>query len=417
MTEKTYPVPLLLDGGTGSELIRRGLPAGVCTEQWLTEHPQAILDVQRRYFAAGADAVLTPTFHCNSLSLAGYGLADRTESLNGAMAALSRQAAGKTGLVLGDLSPAAVLLEPLGDCTYDRVLDAYGRQVRALSAAGVDGYLIETAMSLAEVRALVLAIRDNEPEIGRKPLFVTVTVGRNGRTQLTGSDALSCLIVLQAMGVTAFGLNCSLGPAELLTQIRRLAPWAEIPLIAKPNAGMPRVEEGRTVYDCGPAEFAGYTEALARSGVEIFGGCCGTEPAHIAALRRALDALDFAALPPVKKEAHRLVLASEKHVFPFDELPCVTELPCDGTLSDEAEDAPGLIKLRLEGASGLEAFREAAPSLDCPVCLESADPALLERALLLYSGRACTANEGGLSPACLERLSRRYGLALLPGGN
>ena len=213
MTEKTYPVPLLLDGGTGSELIRRGLPAGVCTEQWLTEHPQAILDVQRRYFAAGADAVLTPTFHCNSLSLAGYGLADRTESLNGAMAALSRQAAGKTGLVLGDLSPAAVLLEPLGDCTYDRVLDAYGRQVRALSAAGVDGYLIETAMSLAEVRALVLAIRDNEPEIGRKPLFVTVTVGRNGRTQLTGSDALSCLIVLQAMGVTAFGLNCSLGPA------------------------------------------------------------------------------------------------------------------------------------------------------------------------------------------------------------
>lgn len=233
---------MLLDGGTGSELIKLGMPGGVSSEKWISENPTSIITVQGNYINAGSDAVLAPTFHCNRHCLADYGIAEESDTLNTELVTLSKKACeGTMTLVFGDLSPAALLLKPLGDYDFEYIYDVYAQQVRALESVGVDAYFVETVMNIAEMRALALAVKDNS----QKPLLTTMTVTVSGKTQMSGTDALAGLITMQSMGVDAFGLNCSVGPEEILGQMQRLAPYADVPLIAKPNAGMPKVVDGK----------------------------------------------------------------------------------------------------------------------------------------------------------------------------
>ena len=254
--------PLILDGATGTELQKRGYTSDVSAEQWVLAHPDSILSIQRDYVAAGSQVLYTPTFGGNAVKLAEHGVTEDTAVYNRRLADLSRQAADGKALLAGDLSPTGLFLAPLGSASFDQLVDAYAQQAAGLEAAGVDLYVIETMMTLSDARAAVLAVRS----VSAKPIFVTFTCDQNGRS-IFGTDITAALLVLQGMGIDAFGLNCSAGPDQMLPQLRRLREYARIPLIAKPNAGMPTIVNGKAVYDCTPEQFTALVPDMLASGV------------------------------------------------------------------------------------------------------------------------------------------------------
>ena len=278
--------PLILDGATGTELQKYGYAGDVSAEQWTLAHPDIMREIQRGYVAAGSQVLYTPTFGANRQKLEERGIFNRTADFNRRLAALSREAADGKAWIAGDLAPTGLFLAPLGEASFEDLVDIYTEQAAGLEAAGVDLFVIETMMTLSDARAAVLAVRS----VSDKPIFVSFTCDESGRS-LSGTDVTAALTVLQGMGISAFGLNCSTGPEQMLVQLRRLREYARVPLIAKPNAGMPITVGGKTVYDCTPEDFTAYVPAMLEAGVAVFGGCCGTTPAHIAALRAELDAL------------------------------------------------------------------------------------------------------------------------------
>lgn len=403
--ELTYP--LLLDGATGTQLQKRGFTGAECAEKWVLEHPEAILDVQRRYVAAGSRVILAPTFGANAVKLGAYGLADRVEEYIQRLVSVSRKAAEEKALVAGDLSPVGKFLVPLGDMTFEELVAVYTRQAAALEAAGVDLFVIETVMTMAEARAAVLAVKS----VSRKPVFVTFSCDGSGRT-MTGTDVTAALVVMQGMGVDAFGLNCSAGPKEMLEQLRRLRPLAEIPLVAKPNAGMPRIEKGKTVYNCPPEEFVSFAEKMAACGVCVFGGCCGTEESHIAALEEKLRTVKCHA--PAKSRS-TLLCATERDVFePLGET-CLEPIFCDEDLADNMDEAQeeeeGILVIAPEDEEGLGYFEQCQWQIRRPLCFSCEDGDVLEKALRLYQGRALY--RGGLGEERLSPLREKYGLICL----
>ena len=242
--------PLILDGATGTELQRRGYTGDISMEQWALAHPDCILALQRGYVDAGSRVLYTPTFGGNAVRLAAHGVTEDVAAYNRRLAALTREAAGDRALVAGDMAPTGLFLPPLGDASFQQLVDAYAQQVAGLEAAGVDLYVIETMISLSDARAAVLAVR----AVTDKPIFVTFACDGNGRS-ISGTDITAALTVLQDMGIDAFGLNCSTG-TQMLPQLRRLRAYARVPLIAKPSAGLPTMVDGRAVYDCSPEAFA-----------------------------------------------------------------------------------------------------------------------------------------------------------------
>ena len=273
--------PLILDGATGTELQKHGYAGDVSAEQWTLEHPDVIVDIQRGYVAAGSQVLYTPTFGANRQKLEERSIFNQTADYNRRLAALSRQAADGKAWIAGDLAPTGLFLAPLGEASFEDLVDIYTEQAAGLEAAGVDLYVIETMMTLSDARAAVLAVRS----VSDKPIFVSFTCDESGRS-LSGTDVTAALTVLQGMGIHAFGLNCSTGPEQMLVQLRRLREYARVPLIAKPNAGMPITVGGKTVYDCTPEEFTAFVQPMLAAGVAVFGGCCGTTAEHIAALRQ-----------------------------------------------------------------------------------------------------------------------------------
>ena len=231
--------PLLLDGATGTQLQKHGMPAGVCAEKWTLENPDVILAVQKEYVDAGSRVLYTPTFGANRVKLEANGLFNKVEDFNLRLAALSKEAAGGRAWVAGDIAPTGLFLYPLGDTSFEELVEIYTEQAAALEKAGVDLFVIETMMTVAEARAAVLAVRS----VSRKPVFVSFTVNEQGKT-LMGSDVAAVLQIMQGMGIAAFGLNCSTGPDAMAGQLKRLHEIARVPLIAKPNAGVPEVENG-----------------------------------------------------------------------------------------------------------------------------------------------------------------------------
>ena len=400
--------PAVLDGATGTELQKRGYAGGGCAEAWLLEHPEAILDVQRRYVEAGSDIIYTPTFGANRVKLEANGIFNRVEEFNLRLAALSKEAAAGRALVAGDIAPTGLFLAPLGTASFEELVEIYAEQAAALEKAGVDLFVIETMMTLAEARAALLAVRS----VSRKPAIVSFTCDEHGRT-LTGTDVAAALVVMQGMGADVFGLNCSVGPREILAQIERLRPWAEIPLAAKPNAGIPRVVEGRTVYDCPPEEFAAHARGFAANGVAFFGGCCGTDASHIAALRSALAGVSAA--PPAPDFGGMIPCASEKDAFLLDPaLEPPEPLDCGDGLPDDIEDAQDegaeALAVRVETLADAESFADAQYAVRVPLFIESGDAAALEAALRAYQGRAIYS--GPLGDDVLVPMAEKYGLII-----
>ena len=405
-------LPLILDGATGTMLQQRGMPAGVCTEQWVLQHPEVLQQIQKEYVAAGSDIVYAPTFGANRIKLAQHGLGDQVAEYNRRLVEISREAVGPDVMVAADIAPTGQFIPPVGDLSFDEMVEVYAEQARALEDAGVDLYVIETTMTLPEARAAVLAIKS----VSVKPVFVTFTVDEKGRS-LTGTDALAALVTMEAMGVDAFGLNCSSGPETMLVQLRRLGEHTALPLIAKPNAGLPETVNGETVYRCSPAEFTTQTEEMARCGVRIFGGCCGTTPEHIAALRQRVDALSLETKPLPRPD--EIAVATEQNAYFFDavdEDDCV-DIDCGEDLLDDLMDAEEedetFIRLKIGDPAELESFEESQYAVRKPLILDTEDAQVLERALRLYQGVALYQDRGSIDAGTLDRLRKTYGVKII----
>ena len=429
--------PVILDGATGTNLMEAGMPIGACPEAWVLEHPEVLLDLQKKYVEAGSNIVYAPTFTGNRIKLEEYGLRERIEEINRTLVELSRQAVEGKTLVAGDMTMTGQQLFPLGELKFEELVEVYKEQAKILAGAGVDLIVVETMMSLQECRAAVLAIR----EVCSLPIMVSLTYNEDGRT-LFGTPPETAVVVLQSLGVDAIGINCSTGPMEMVELVRRMAEYATVPVFAKPNAGLPELEGKKTVYRMTPEEFAEAGTKLVQAGAAMVGGCCGTRPEHIRALADAVRGME------VRKPlaTHRRILASERQNVEIDLdgnfLVVGERINPTGKKKLQAELREGKLELVREmamqqeengaaildinvGMNGINekdmmcrAIYEVSQTVDCPLCIDSSNVDVIEAALRIYPGRALI-NSISLESEKIDKLlpiAARYGamFILLP---
>ncbi len=432
---------MLLDGATGTELQKRGMPRGVCPEEWTADHPDVIKEIQRSYIEAGSDIIYSSTFGGSRIKLAEYGLGDRTVELNRRLAQLSREAAaGTTCLVAGDLAPTGRFIKPLGDMGFEECVDIYKEQVKGLLEGGVDLFVIETMMDIQETRAALIAVKESCD----LPVMVSMSYENNQRT-LMGTDPVTALITLQSLGADVVGCNCSSGPARMLEIIQKIKPYAKVPLLAKPNAGLPKLIDGKTVFDMGAEEFGMYAEAFAEAGVSLLGGCCGTSPEYIAQLHKSTRGLNpvtvgckpFSAVTSTRGTVFidrngPVVLVGER-INPTGKKKLQEEFRQGHTdealdlAMEQIDNGAAILDVNV-GMPGINEkntmvglVSQLSTSIAAPLCLDSSSPEVLEAALRIYPGRALI-NSISNEKVKLEKLlpiAAKYGamFILLPLGD
>ena len=432
--------PLYLDGATGSNLQKAGMPSGICPEMWILKHPDILIDLQKQFLEAGTQILYAPTFSGNRLKLKEYGLDEYIVEMNTQLVGLSRQAiaaSGKQAYIAGNLTMTGESLAPMGSLELETLIDIYKEQAQILLDAGVDLFVVETMMSLAETRAALIAIK----EICDLPVITSMTFNEDGRT-LYGTDPKTAVVVLQSLGADVIGVNCSTGPEEMTEIVRLMRHYANVPILAKPNAGLPKLIDGETVYDMTSDEFASFGPALIEAGASVLGGCCGTTPEHIAKLVAATKDMTP---QPVNTTIYR-VLASERKTQEIDingrflvigerinptgkkklqaslregDLDLVTEMA-------EQQEAMGAdildINMGMNGINEKEMMLKAIDTVtmttSLPLCIDSSHVDIIETALRHYPGRALI-NSISLETEKFEKLlpiARKYGamFILLP---
>lgn len=279
------PGVLIADGATGTMLQQAGLPRRMPPERWNLENPAAVRQVSQSYVEAGADIILTNTFGGSRIRLKHDGLEARTAEINRTAAGLAREAAGGRASVAGDVGPTGELLKPMGPLTYAEAVSAFAEQAAALTEGGVDVLLIETMSALQEAQAAIEGAR----QASALPLLVTFSFDTRGRTMM-GVKPADAARTLWPLGVTAMGANCGRTLSETLAAIQEMRQAVpDATLMAKPNAGLPRIEDnGASVYDVTPEVMADYALEFVKQEVKIIGGCCGSTPAHIRAMAARL---------------------------------------------------------------------------------------------------------------------------------
>lgn len=420
---------LYLDGATGSNLVKAGMPSGVCPEQWILEHQDVMLQLQKDYVQAGTNILYAPTFTANRVKLAEYHLEKNMTSMIRDLVAISKKAAESTPghpvYVAGDLTMTGEQLKPMGKMELETLIDIYKEQILCLVDAGADLLVVETMMSLAETRAALIAAK----EVCDLPVIATLTFEADGRI-LFGTDAKTAAIVLESLGASAIGANCSTGPAQMESIISEMVSHTRIPVIAKPNAGLPFLDEnGTTCYNMEAEEFAEEMEVLVNAGATILGGCCGTTPefirqiherfgtdAKVAASRRpdgiryltserithsfGLDDGFFVVgerINPTGKKALQAQLreGSFEKVIQFAE----EQEACGAKVLDINMGMSGID----EKASMLRALEEVSGVTNLPLSLDSSYVEVLEAALRNYPGRALV-NSVSLETEKIEKL-------------
>ena len=271
---------VLLDGATGSNLMAAGMPKGVCTEEWVLAHKDVIQNLQRAYIEVGSNIIYAPTFGGNRVSLTMHGLQDRMEEINRTLVSYSREvadAADHKVYVAADITTSGKMMAPAGEMTYEAAFEMYQEQIRILKDSGVDLIVAETMINIEETLAAV----DAASTVCELPIMCTMTVDADGSI-FSGGNAIEAAVSLEAAGADAVGVNCSVGPDQLVSVIRNIKENVSIPVIAKPNAGMPFIDDnGNAVYSMKAPDFAKHVKALIDAGAGIVGGCCGTTPEYI----------------------------------------------------------------------------------------------------------------------------------------
>jgi 5-methyltetrahydrofolate--homocysteine methyltransferase len=280
---------LVADGATGTLLLERGLQAGQPPESITLANPEVLEEIARLYVDAGADIIETNTFGASPLRLAHYGLDDRIEQINRDAVHAARAAAGDRAHVAASVGPSGALLQPMGEATPEQLFDGFRRQLECLVAAGVDCVIVETMVDLTEAQLAVRAAKDIAPET---PVFATMTFDATPRGFFTimGVSVEAAAAGLREAGADAVGSNCGTGIDEMIAIAMEFGRWTDPPIIIQPNAGLPQTEGGKIVYGDTPDFMAQKSSELLAAGASVIGGCCGTTPDHVAAIRAMVDA-------------------------------------------------------------------------------------------------------------------------------
>ena len=275
---------LLLDGATGSNLMAAGMPRGVCTETWVLNHKEILQKLQKAYIDAGSRIIYAPTFGANRINLKLHHLEDKIKEMNYELVAIAKESANGQAFIAGDITTTGKMMAPSGDLTYEEAFEVYEEQISFLRDAGVDMIIAETIINIEET----LAAADAASQVCELPILCTMTVEADGSI-FSGGNAVEAALALESAGASAVGINCSVGPDQLVSVVRNIKEAVSIPVIAKPNAGMPVIDDkGNAVYSMGAAEFAKHMKVLVENGASIIGGCCGTTPEYIKAVAQEL---------------------------------------------------------------------------------------------------------------------------------
>ena len=422
---------LFCDGGTGTILQSRGLKGGELPETWNLIRPEDIIDLHCGYLRAGCDIFNTNTFGANALKFP-----ENLEEIVTAAVELAKEARRRTGredaYVALDIGPTGKLLEPLGDLPFEKAVELFAQVVRCGSRAGADLVLIETMSDSYEAKAAVLAAKENCD----LPVCITVTFDDKGKL-LTGGTVDSTVALLEGLHVDALGVNCGMGPEQMIPIVERLTQVCSLPIIVNPNAGLPRTEGGRTVFNVGPEEFAGWMEKIAGMGVHVVGGCCGTTPDHIRMTAERVRDLPFRA--PVRK--HRTVVSSFSQCVQIGDKPVIIGERINPTGKKKFKQAlrDGDIEyilregLRQEDSGahildvnvGLPEIDEPAMMtqvvqklqsvLALPLQIDTTDPEALERGMRIYNGKPMVNSVNGKKESIetVFPLVRKYGGVLV----
>jgi 5-methyltetrahydrofolate--homocysteine methyltransferase len=437
---------VILDGSTGRNLQERGMPSGVCPEDWMLKNPQVLIGLQKEFLEAGTDILFAPTFTANRIKLAEYGLEDQMEEINKGLVGLSKKAIEEYRsnskdqreiYIAADITMTGEQVEPLGTLSFEELIDIYKEQLGYMLDEGIDLIVVETMMSLQECRAALIAAK----EICDLPVMISLTFDENGRT-LFGTDPKTAVLVMQSMGAAAVGVNCSTGPDKMQKIIREMKEYAYIPVLAKPNAGIPKLVGKDTIFPLGAEEFAAEMRKLVEAGANIVGGCCGTTPRHMELMVQAVKNMR----PLAPKTEHTRALTTERDTL---------EIPLDGRFmivgerinptgkkalqaelregnldlvsqmaEEQAELGADILDINMgmngidEKAMMLEVMQEALQIAKLPLCIDSSHVSVIEAALRVYPGRALI-NSISLEKEKFEKLipiAKKYGamFILLP---
>lgn len=425
----------LFDGAMGTMLQKYGLAGSECPDYCNVSHPDIVQRIHRKYAEAGSEYITTNTFGASPLKLADYGLEDQVEAIAQA-AVRNARAASPHIRVAGDIGPTGQFIRPLGDLSFDEAVSNFYRLAKALADAGADCLIIETTIDIQEMRAALTAAK----AACSLPVICQMSYSEDGRT-IAGTDPAAAAILLDAMGADVIGANCSVGPDKLLEAAKQMARVTNKPLIIQPNAGMPVLDGNTTRFPLAPEDMAPYIARFAEAGVTFAGGCCGTTPAHIRAMREAMDRLpDPEPRPAVEPltaftsrtrtvfvgPGHAPVMIGER-INPTGRKKMREEIQSGSFVSVKkealAQVAAGADMLDVNmGVPGIDqsaamekVVMELSMLCPAPLSIDSTDPAVLEKAVKIYPGRPLI-NSVSADPALMEKvfpLARKYGAAVL----
>lgn len=437
---------VILDGACGSNLQKRGMHSGICPEEWMVNNKDIVIELHKEFLEAGTDILYAPTFTANRIKLKEYGKEDSIAYYNNELVDISKKAVElyrqNTGdmrkiYIAGDITMTGEMVAPLGKLSFEELVDVYKEQMSHLISAGVDLFVIETMMSLQECRAALLAAH----ELCDLPVMVSLTYQENNRT-LYGTDPVTAVTVLQAMGACAVGLNCSTGPDKMHEIIRQMKQISHVPLIAKPNAGVPYLKDGQTVFPMEPCEFSQEMIKLVDEGAGIIGGCCGTTPMHI---KKLAESVEGKKAPQINKTHYR-ALTTERKTIPIslegrfmvvgERINPTGKKDLQESLrkgdfslisrmaTEQTNQGADFLDINV-GMSGideketmLKAMEEVMNVTDLPLLIDTSNPEVMEAALRVYPGRALI-NSISYEKEKIEKLlplAKKYGamFILLP---
>ncbi|MBR5959683.1 MAG: homocysteine S-methyltransferase family protein [Clostridia bacterium] len=425
--------PFFLDGGMGTLLQARGLKPGEAPERWGMSHPDVITDIQQSYYEAGSDMVLSNTFGVHPLR---YDLAECEEMVRTAIgcADQARKAIsdGKERFIALDIGPCGKLLKPLGNLYFEEAVQDFAEVVRLGVKYGADCVFIETMNDGAEARAALLAAKENSD----LPVLVSCAYGADGKL-MTGGTPESVVAMLEGLGADAVGVNCSLGPDALAPIVERYLAAASIPVLMKPNAGLPQEKDGKTFYNVGPEEFSAQIVPLIEKGLRIIGGCCGTTPDFIRAVKNASEGI----VPPAVEKKEKTIIASRGHIIELGKDPVIIGERINPTgkkrlrkALEEGDMAYVLNEAIVQEEHGAEvldvnvgtpgvdepalleqAVQELQAVTDLPLQLDTSDPEAMRRALRVYNGKALINSVNGKQEVmdAIFPLVKKYGGAVV----
>lgn len=420
---------LVFDGSKGALLQKMGLESGSCPESWNLHKPEKVKEIYESYIKAGSDVIQTNTFGANKAILERFNLDDKVTGINSRSVKLAKESAGGRAFVAVSIGPTGRLIEPSGDMTFDEAYDIFKEQITAAEKAGADIINFETFTDLSEMRSAILCAKENSS----LPIIASMSFEANGYTMM-GNTPASFAITCEALGVDLLGVNCSTGPSEMIKIIDELRKFSDLPLSAKPNAGIPEFINGSPEYPETPQNFKNYVKDFIDKGVRLIGGCCGTMPEHISAVREELGRLSKSAINQQQTKAS-YICSSSKYIdldilkntkiavfvnssnsedfmnSPF--IDSVTDRVMD--IMSEGYDA---VYLSLDPISKQEYLVQAVSIIQSylkfPLIIHSNSPECLEKALRIYTGRAgIHVKDVNDSTFEIVSLARKYGCSII----